>query len=89
MYVKKIKQIFIILILFCVCLTTVSADVTIGAGPGGGHYASGVWRNLVYIPYGGPAVNQYRGYKIRLVYYDGSDAARTRGESAWQEITSS
>ncbi len=85
---KKIKQIFIILILFCVCLTTVSADVTIGAGPGGGHYASGVWRNLVYIPYGGPAVNQYRGYKIRLVYYDGSDAARTRGESAWQEITS-
>ena len=88
MYVKKIKYFVAILLIFCVCLTTVRADVTIGAGPGGGHYASGQWRNFAYIPYGGPGVYVYRGYKIRFVYYDGSDGARTRGESAWQEITS-
>ena len=83
---KIFKYLFVAVMIFCISLISVQADVTIGAGPGGGYNASGNWRNYHNNPFG--TRSQYRGYKIRLIYYDGSDPSGTRGESAWQELTS-
>ena len=83
---KIFKYLFTTVMIFCIYLTSVYADVTIGAGPGGGYNASGNWTRYHNNPFG--TSRQYRGYKIRLIYYDGSDPSGVRGESAWQEITS-
>ena len=83
---KIFKYLFTTVMIFCIYLTSVYADVTIGAGPGGGYNAGGDWPKYHNNPFGTP--KQYRGYKIRLIYYDGSDPSGVRGESAWQEITS-
>ena len=83
---KFLKYLFVVMMISCICLTSVRADVTIGSGPGGGYNAGGNWTSFYNNPYG--ISYPYRGYKIRLVYYDGSDPSGVRGESAWQEITS-
>ena len=83
---KIFKYLFVTVMIFCISLVSVRADVTIGAGPGGGYNASGDWTSYHNNPFG--TKEQYRGYKIRLIYYDGSDSKGVRGEKAWQEITS-